>query len=642
MIEFSQVSLQRGIKPLLQDANLRIHDGQKLALIGPNGAGKSSIFALLTGVLGVDQGTLSVPRQWRIAHMKQEVEASERPAIDYVIDGDQEYRAIEQAMANAQSDKDLADAIDRMDQHNGYQVPVLAEQLLHGLGFQQADLLRSVSDFSGGWRIRLNLAQALLKPSDLLLLDEPTNHLDLEATLWLEQWLGKYQGTLLFISHDRDFIDGVANNIVHLHQQQLALYPGNYSAYERIRAEKLAQQQTLFEKQQTRVKEIEAFVTRFKAKASKAKQAQSRLKELQRMELIAPAHVDSPFSFEFPCHNKMSAPLMALDQADLGYPGKTLLSSLSTSIVAGHRIGLLGPNGAGKSTFLKALCSNQEMDTLITGERHYGEHCRIGYFAQHQLESLDQTATPALILQRLKPAASEQEIRNFLGGFGFHGDKALEVIEPFSGGEKARLSLAAVAWQTPNLLILDEPTNHLDIEMREALAMALQNFDGAILVVSHDRHLLKSTVDEYWLIDQGRLQTFNGDLDDYHRYLQQQEQGNQSDLVSGSETPSDIKASTKPTIDRKQQKRLEAEKRKQLAPLKKKLTELEQQLENAQKQLAVVEQQLADNDLYTDERKSELQKLLGQQNEFSQSVETIEMEWIELSEEYETAFNGEA
>lgn len=627
MIEFNQVSLQRGIKPLLQDANLRIHDGQKLALIGPNGAGKSSLFALLTGELSVDQGDLSLPRQWRIAHMMQEVSATDRPAIDYVIDGDQDYRQIEHAMANANSDHDLAQAIDRMDQHNGYQVPVLAEQLLHGLGFQQSDLNRPVSDFSGGWRIRLNLAQALLQPSDLLLLDEPTNHLDLEATLWLEQWLGKYKGTLLFISHDRDFIDGVANNIIHLHQHNLSLYPGNYSAYERIRAEKLAQQQTLFEKQQTRVKEIESFVTRFKAKASKAKQAQSRLKELQRMELIAPAHVDSPFSFEFPCYEKMSAPLMTLDQVDLGYPTATLLASLSTSIVAGHRIGLLGPNGAGKSTFLKALCSDPEMDTLITGERHYGEHCRIGYFAQHQLESLDQKATPALILQRLRPAASEQEIRNFLGGFGFHGDKALDVIEPFSGGEKARLSLAAVAWQTPNVLILDEPTNHLDIEMREALAMALQNFEGAIVVVSHDRHLLKSTVDEYWLVDQGKLQTFDGDLEDYHHYLQQKEQQ--------IETETSIAA--KPAPDRKQQKRLEAEKRKRLAPLKKQLTKLEQQLERAQNEMTKVEEQLANNDLYNDERKAELQQLLGQQTDLSQTIEAVEMEWMELSEEYEAA-----
>ncbi|MEC9256636.1 MAG: ATP-binding cassette domain-containing protein, partial [Pseudomonadota bacterium] len=366
-------------------------------------------------------------------------------------------------------------------------------------------------------------------------------------------------GTLLFISHDRDFIDSVADHIVHLHNRELVVYPGNYSAYERIRAEKLAQQQTVYEKQQERVAEIEKFVARFRAKASKAKQAQSRLKELQRMELIAPAHVDSPFRFEFPCYEKMSTPLLAIDNADLGYADKTILPQVKISIVPGHRIGLLGPNGAGKSTLLKTLC---EEVPLLAGERSTGEHCHIGYFAQHQLESLDVKATGALILQRLRPTASEQEIRNFLGGFGFHGDKALEVIEPFSGGEKARMALACVAWMKPNLLILDEPTNHLDIEMREALALALQNFEGAILIVSHDRHLLKSTVDEYWLVDHGKVQSFDGDLDDYHDYLNKRE-ANTPTAECAAPATADVK---QPAVDRKEQKRFEAEKRQRLAP----------------------------------------------------------------------------
>ena len=443
MIEFNQVSLQRGTQFLLKDANLRIHDGQKLALIGANGAGKSSLFALLNGELSVDGGELDIPAKWRIAHMAQEVVASERSALDYAMDGDKTYREIEAGIANAADDHQLTDWLDRMDQHKGYEVPVKAEQLLHGLGFSQADLRRPVKDFSGGWRIRLNLAQALMMPSDLLLLDEPTNHLDLEATLWLEGYLRKYPGTLLFISHDRDFIDGVADHIAHLYEQKLTLYPGNYSAYERIRAEKLAQQQVLFEKQQTRVSEIEKFVARFRAKASKAKQAQSRLKELQRMELIAPAHVDSPFRFDFPCHEQMSSPLLTLSHADLGYqtPGgnKVLLPNVQLSIVPGHRVGLLGPNGAGKSTLLKTLCKESSM---LSGERTQGEHLKVGYYAQHQLESLDTSASGMLILQRLKPQASEQEIRNFLGGFGFHGDRALEVIEPFSGGERP-------AWHWP-------------------------------------------------------------------------------------------------------------------------------------------------------------------------------------------------
>lgn len=627
MIEFNQVSLQRGTNFLLQGASLRIHDGQKLALIGANGAGKSSLFALLNGELTIDAGDLHLPGKWRIAHMQQEVEASNRSALDYAMDGDYEYRRIEQGISQATNDNELARWLDEMDQHQGYQVPVKAEQLLHGLGFTQTDLSRPVADFSGGWRIRLNLAQALMMPSDLLLLDEPTNHLDLEATLWLEQWLQKYTGTLLFISHDRDFIDGVADSIVHLYQQQLTLYPGNYSVYERIRAEKLAQQQTLYEKQQTRVAEIESFVNRFRAKATKAKQAQSRLKELQRMELIAPAHVDSPFRFEFPCYKKMSSPLLTLEEANLGYGNNTLLPNVTLSLVPGHRIGLLGPNGAGKSTLLKTLCEEIPMQS---GSRSQGEHLKLGYFAQHQLESLDTSASCLLTLQRLKPEASEQEIRNFLGGFGFHGDKSLEVIEPFSGGEKARLALACVAWMTPNLLILDEPTNHLDIEMREALTLALQNFAGAILIVSHDRHLLNATVDEYWLVDEGKLTAFDGDLHDYHQYLQKKDSG----AVSAPEN--NHSARTAQNNDaRKEQKRLDAERRQRLAPLRKELQKAEQQMEKLQHTLAVIEEQLLSSDIYDEERKDDLNNLLQQQREQKTKLESIEEQWMSLTEEIE-------
>ncbi|MCY0964952.1 ATP-binding cassette domain-containing protein [Parathalassolituus penaei] len=630
MIELNQVSLQRGTQTLLKEASLRIHDGQKIALIGPNGAGKSTLFALLNGELTLDGGELGIPAKWRIAHMAQEVEASERTALDYAIDGDKVYRTIEAGITNARNDQELTHWLDQMDQHQGYQVPVRAEQLLHGLGFATADMQRAVKDFSGGWRIRLNLAQALMMPSDLLLLDEPTNHLDLEATLWLEGWLKQYPGTLLFISHDRDFIDGVADHIVHLYQQQLTLYPGNYSAYERIRAEKLAQQQTLYEKQQTRVSEIEQFVARFRAKASKAKQAQSRLKELQRMELIAPAHVDSPFRFEFPCYEQMSSPLLSLEQASLGYGDKVLLPNIKLSIVPGHRVGLLGPNGAGKSTLLKTLCQDIP---LLTGQRTHGEHMRIGYFAQHQLESLDTSASGALILQRLRPQASDQEIRNFLGGFGFNGDRALEVIEPFSGGEKARLALACVAWMKPNLLILDEPTNHLDIEMREALTLALQNFPGAIVIVSHDRHLLKATVDEYWLVDQGKVQEFDGDLDDYHQYL-----ATRVELSpSGSSMPGAAVNNSGAAVDRKEQKRLEAEKRQRLAPLRKQLEKAEKRMEKLQSQLATVEEQLGDTALYDAARKADLQKLLTEQAKLKGELEEVEMEWMSISEELESA-----
>lgn len=627
MIELQNIGLQRGTNFLLQDASLRIHDGQKIALIGPNGAGKSSLFALLNGELGVDAGELSMPPKWRIAHMRQQVESSERSALDYAMDGDHYYRQIERQIAQAKDDKDLAHWLAEMDGHQGYMVPVKAEQLLHGLGFQQEQLQQPVSSFSGGWRIRLNLAQALMMPSDLLLLDEPTNHLDLEATLWLEQWLKGYQGTLVFISHDRDFIDAVADHIVHLHQQKLDLYPGNYSAYERIRAEKLAQQQSLYEKQQERVAEIEKFVTRFRAKATKAKQAQSRLKELQRMELIAPARVDSPFRFEFPCYEKMSSPLLAIDQADLGYKNTVILPQVKLSIAPGHRIGLLGPNGAGKSTLLKTLC--QEIAQL-SGTRSEGEHLRIGYFAQHQLEALDTSASGALILQRLKPQATEQEIRNFLGGFGFHGDKALEVIAPFSGGEKARIALACVAWLKPNLLILDEPTNHLDIDMREALTLALQHFDGAILVVSHDRHLLKATVDEYWLVDNGKVAEFDGDLEDYHAYIQQQH----AQTVPKTESKAD---SGNSAAERKEQKRLEAEQRKRLAPLRKEQQSCEKKMDKLSAELSVIEEKMGDTTLYQDSRKAELTDLLQKQAALKAELEEIEMQWMDLTEQLDNA-----
>mgnify|MGYP000190875547 CR=1 FL=1 len=652
MIEFNQVSLQRGIKPLLVKADLRIHDGQKLALIGPNGAGKSSLFALLLGELGVDQGDLYMPTGWRIAHMAQEVEASDRSAVDYVIDGDKTYREIEHGIETATCDNELADWHGKMDAHGGYNIKVQAEQLLHGLGFKQSDMVKPVSGFSGGWRIRLNLAQALMTPSDLLLLDEPTNHLDLDATLWLEQWLNRYQGTLLFISHDRDFIDGVADHIVHLHQHILTSYPGNYSAYERIRAERLAQQQVMHEKQQVRIAEIEKFVTRFKAKASKAKQAQSRVKELERMELIAPAHVDSPFSFAFPCHDKVSSPLLNIEEADIGYAGKNgpvaILQNQNVSLVPGHRIGLLGANGAGKSTLIKTLC--EELPQL-TGKRHEGEHLKLGYYAQHQLETLDITASPVLMIQRITPSATEQEVRNFLGGFDFRGDKALDICEPFSGGEKARLALALVAWQKPNLLIMDEPTNHLDIEMREALTMALQHFAGAIVIVSHDRHLLKATVDEYWLVEDGKIEAFDGDLDDYHKHVQAKQAasgfnaGQLAQNPNSADNPntdsnrdsSDGKASGLSAQDRKEQKRLDAERRARLAPMRKELKKLESRMEKLQATLDECETQLGDTALYEADRKTDLQKILQQQGDAKSEMEEVEMEWMELSEEMEAA-----
>ena len=627
MIELNQVSLQRGQKFLLDHADLRIHPGQHVGLIGANGSGKSSLFQMLLGNLAADTGHCLVPSQWRVAHMAQEIENTQQNALDHVLDGDTELRRL-QALLKSTEGEALATAYADMEHIDGYTAESRALQLLAGLGFAPGDETKLVSDFSGGWRIRLNLAQALMCPSDLLLLDEPTNHLDLDTTLWREQWLKRYPGTLVLISHDRDFLDQVIDRIVNVESQKLVLYQGNYSAYERQKAERLAQQQVAFEKQQERISEIENFVRRFRAKATKAKQAQSRLKELERMETIAPAHIDSPFHFEIPCFEKVSNPLVGLQQASIGYAGRTIFEKLNLALLPGARIGLLGFNGAGKSTLVKAL--TEEL-LPISGDRIAGEHLRIGYFAQHQLQALDLDATPALHLQRLSPKASEQEIRNFLGGFGFHGDLALARVRPFSGGEKARLALAIIAWQKPNLLLLDEPTNHLDLEMRHALTVALQAFEGAVVVVSHDRHLLRNTVEEFWLVHQGRVDIFDGDLDAYHQWAQATLQTNLSTRAQQDADDSDLK------VDRKVQRQQAAAQREKLKPLTQKLKKIEQEMDKLQSRLSDVEAQLGDADLYLDDNKANMQTLIREQGELKSALENIEVEWLDISEALEQA-----
>ncbi|MDN3637902.1 ATP-binding cassette domain-containing protein [Simiduia curdlanivorans] len=627
MIELNQVSLQRGQKFLLDHADLRIHPGQHVGLIGANGSGKSSLFQMLLGNLGADTGHCLVPGQWRVAHMAQEIENTQQNALDHVLDGDTELRRL-QALLKTCEGEALATAYADMEHIDGYTAESRALQLLSGLGFAPGDETKLVSDFSGGWRIRLNLAQALMCPSDLLLLDEPTNHLDLDTTLWLEQWLKRYPGTLVLISHDRDFLDAVVDRIVNVEAQKLVLYQGNYSAYERQKAERLAQQQVAFEKQQERISEIENFVRRFRAKATKAKQAQSRLKELERMETIAPAHIDSPFHFEIPCFEKVSTPLVGLQQANIGYAGRTIFQNLNLALLPGARIGLLGFNGAGKSTLVKAL--TEEL-VPTSGDRIAGEHLRIGYFAQHQLQALDLDATPALHLQRLSPSASEQEIRNFLGGFGFHGDLALATVRPFSGGEKARLALAIIAWQKPNLLLLDEPTNHLDLEMRHALTVALQAFEGAVVVVSHDRHLLRNTVEEFWLVHQGRVEIFDGDLDAYHQWAQVTLQTSLSTRTQQTAEDGDAK------VDRKVQRQQAAAQREKLKPLTQKLKKIEQEMEKLQSRLSAVETLMGDADLYLSENKEKMQKLLKEQGELKGALEHAELQWLEISEALEQA-----
>lgn len=628
---------------MLEAVNLTIQPGQRVAIVGANGAGKSSLFQLLLGQLAPEQGSASLPGGCRIAHMAQEVAASSRTARDFVLDGDYDLRRLELELIAAEEQGDdhgIARIHGELDIHEAWSAPRRAEALLRGLGFSDADADRPVSSFSGGWRIRLNLAQALMRPSDLLLLDEPTNHLDLDACLWLENWLRRYEGTLLFISHDRDFMDRVATHLVHFDQRRLDLYTGNYSSFETQRCERIAQQQAGYERQQARIAEIQRFIDRFKAKATKARQAQSRVKALERMEKIAPAHVDSPFSFEFPVADKVSNPLMSIRNGAAGYGDAVVLEGINLSLLPGSRIGLLGPNGAGKSTLMDAL---RGQSTLLRGERTTGEHIAVGYFAQHQLESLDLDASPFLHLQRLAPKASEQSVRNFLGGFDFHGDEALSAIRSFSGGEKARVALAVIAWQKPNLLLLDEPTNHLDLEMRQALTMALQNFEGAIVVVSHDRHLLRNTVDDFWLVNEGRVTEYDGDLEDYERWLAdrrkdeteapRRESG--ADSITGDKASAADSGAGENAEDRKARKRAEAAIRQKLSPYRKQQSALEKEMDQLQSTLVTLEQNLSEPELYADQGKQKLKELLGQQADAKSRLAGVEAEWLEISETVE-------
>jgi ATP-binding cassette, subfamily F, member 3 len=619
MIRLLNLTLQRGPQRLLEGAELTLHAGQKVGLIGANGAGKSSLFALLRGELGPDAGDCQLPADWRIAHMRQEVDNLERLAVDYVLDGDAHLRTIQAELTQAEAAHDGA-AIARLhtelDNAQGYTADARARKLLAGLGFTAEQMDRRVGDFSGGWRMRLNLAQALMCPSELLLLDEPTNHLDLDAILWLEEWLKGYPGTLLLISHDRDFLDAVVDHVVHLEQQKLTLYRGGYSAFERTRAERLAQQQQAYETQQAQRAHMEDFIRRFKAKATKARQAQSRIKALERLEELAPAHVDSPFDFVFREADKVSSPLLNLSEARLGYGDKTVLDKVKLSLAPGARIGLLGPNGAGKSTLIKTLAGDLE---VLGGTLARGENLAIGYFAQHQLDSLDAKASPLLHLQRLAPSEREQTLRDFLGGFDFRGERCDEVVVNFSGGEKARLALALIAWQKPNLLLLDEPTNHLDLEMRLALTLALQDFAGAVLVVSHDRHLLKSTTDEFLLVADRRIQPFEGDLDDYARWLID---------YRARQQPQSAAAPAADKTDKRAQRQAAAALRQQLAPHKREAEKLEKELGKVQEKLSGVEQKLGDSGLYEAARKDELRELLAEQARLKSAEAELEEAWL--------------
>ncbi|OOW01984.1 ABC transporter ATP-binding protein [Pseudomonas sp. MF6396] len=627
MIRLSNLTLQRGPQRLLEGAELTLHAGQKAGLIGANGAGKSSLFALLRGELTPDSGECQLPGDWRIAHMRQEVDTLDRLAVDYVLDGDVRLREVQAALAAAEAAHDnnaLARLHVELDSADGYTADARARKLLAGLGFSNEQMDRRVGDFSGGWRMRLNLAQALMCPSDLLLLDEPTNHLDLDAILWLEDWLKSYPGTLLLISHDRDFLDAVVDHVAHVEQCKLTLYRGGYSAFERARAERLAQQQQAYEKQQAQRAHMEKYIARFKAQATKARQAQSRIKALERMEELSAAHVDSPFDFTFHESEKISSPLLDLAEARLGYGDKTVLEKVKLQLTPGARIGLLGPNGAGKSTLIKNLAGELEP---LAGRLVRGENLVVGYFAQHQLDSLDSKASPLLHLQRLAPTEREQTLRDFLGGFDFRGARIDEPVLNFSGGEKARLALALIAWERPNLLLLDEPTNHLDLEMRLALTMALQEFSGAVLVVSHDRHLLKSTTDDFLLVADGKVETFDGDLDDYTRWLVEYRQRN----APVSTTPVNPDKT-----DKKAQRQAAAALRQQLAPHKRQADKLEAELAKLHEELAGVDASLSDSALYEAARKDELRELLARQAKLKVREGELEEAWMQALEVLES------
>ena len=633
MIIFESIALRRGAQQLFANASVTLQPGQNVALIGANGAGKSSLFALLLGELQADQGDIRGLGGMRLAHMAQETESVTLSATDYVIAGDSAVWSTLQGIADSESGGDYETAAtlhQRLEELDGYSASRRAQQLLVGLGFPSKKLDAPMKSFSGGWRIRLNLARALMTPSDVLLLDEPTNHLDLDATLWLQTWLQAYGGTLLMISHDRDFIDATCERVLKIENQQLVPYRGGYSDYERQRAEQLTQQQAAHEKQQRRIGEIEDFVRRFRAKATKAKQAQSRLKELERMQKVVPAHLDSPFRFQFPAPGKTSDPLLTLDQAEVGYPTTPILDGVSLTLRPGDRIGLLGKNGAGKSTLLKSITGALP---LLGGDRLCGPYLRIGYFDQQQLEVLDLDASPQLHLQRLTAAAREQEILDFLGGFNFRGDQATSCIRPFSGGEKARLALAMVVWQDPNLLILDEPTNHLDLEMRHALEMALQGYTGAILLVSHDRHLLRNVTEELLLVDDGRVTAYDDDISSYERWILS---ANSSD---GETTTSETAIDDPPlqSVSRKDARQQAAELRARLRPIQQQINETEQSLTAAQDKLEALQAQLADGDIYSEQRKAELADLLQQEGQIKLTIERLEQQWLEYQEALEAA-----
>lgn len=629
MLQAINLGIRRGTKLLFEDTSFQIHPGQKVGLTGANGTGKSSLFSLILKQLHADAGDCIYPDYWVIAHVAQELADSEQQAIEFVLDGDAELRQVQLAIKTAETNNDgiqVATLHAQLDNIDGYTANSRASQLLAGLGFSAADETRAINEFSGGWQMRLNLARALMCRSDLLLLDEPTNHLDLDTIIWLEAWLTAYRGTLLLISHDRDFLNNICTHIAHLEHQNIQLYTGNYSAFERIRAERLANQQSEYLKQQRNIKHIESYITRFRAKATKAKQAQSRLKALERMQTIAPAHVDSPFHFSLYEPEKIPNSLLHMEAVDAGYGDKHILKNVDFQLLPGDRIGLLGPNGAGKSTLIKVLANQLEIQS---GEYRLAKETKIGYFAQHQLEQLHNEHSPVEHLQQIDKNTREADIRNYLGNFGFSNDMALSKIRNFSGGEKSRLVLAMIIYQKPNLLLLDEPTNHLDLEMREALAEALQDFSGAMVIVSHDRYLLNSTCDQLLLVSQQAVSEFPLSLDEYPKWLSEHN-AKHADKAANENNINNQ------NLSNKERKRLEAVQRQKTLPLRKKIKQLEDSMQKISNKLSEINQQLSDSDIYSDQNKQKLQQLLLKKTDLDKTHEGAETEWLEINEELES------
>lgn len=612
MLSFNNLELVLGGKTLFDDVSLTIHHHQKVGLIGANGTGKTSLFKVIKKEIEVDQSSVSYPNDLRISYLAQEVPASDEIALQYVLSGDYRLLEIQHEIELAEKEEKfeiLAELYETYSALDGYSAKSKAEQLMVGLGFKSEDFNKPLKDFSGGWRVRLNLAKTLMQPSDLMLLDEPTNHLDLDAILWLSNWIKSFPGALILISHDRDFLDDCVSFIAHLYHQSIELYSGNFTQFEILRAAKLAEIQSNYVKQQKEVAHMQSFINRFKAKATKARQAQSRVKALEKMELIAPAHIDSPFNFTISETEKISNPLISLSDSSLGY-NTPILSMVNLSIAPGDRIGLLGPNGAGKSTLIKSIVGSI---SLIDGQREAGTNFKVGYFSQHQVDDLDLSISAFTHIQRLDETQTEKQIRTYLGGFNFKGDKVKDPIHLFSGGEKARLAFAIISYQKPNILLMDEPTNHLDMEMRHALTIALQTFRGAILLISHDRHLLNSSVDHFYLVDNGRVDIFNGDLNDYKNYI--------LDIKS-----SDIKETKKKVKSSKDNKE---DNSKLIKSLNIEISKLEKRLLRLNAKLDEANLKLADPDLYKDDSSDNLQDLIRNQLELSNEVELADQEWMD-------------